>query len=82
MIYLLSFVILISSTICICMSLTVKRSTIQRSENSKIQDRNKRAAIIVSVIVYLNLYLRFATIRSFSTNRMIDACLVFISTNS
>lgn len=78
MIYLLSFVILITSTIYICMTLTIKRSTIQRSENSKIQDRNRRAAIIVSIIVVI--YLLSESISAFcyfsvTFNRSYDWCV-------
>ena len=55
MTYLISFSVLITSTVYICFILTIKRTNIGRAENARIQNRNHRAAIIVVLIVIIYL---------------------------
>lgn len=55
MTYLISFAVLIVSTIYICITLTSKKNKIRRSENPKNVERNRRAAIIVTTIVIIFL---------------------------
>ena len=53
--YLVSFIILITSTVYIFSKLIFTRARIQRSTSSKMQERNRRAAIIVVIIVIIYL---------------------------
>jgi hypothetical protein len=53
--YLVSFIILITSTIYIFSKLIFTRARIQMSSSSKMQERNRRAAIIVVIIVIIYL---------------------------